>query len=176
MFNLVPSETHRNWVTNDQSWNICSNIKEPGDPLFYLHLYSEPHSSVNPAINLVTPPILNYTMSLTKILTSALLLSSALLAHTQVISGSARIIVLKSDDWRKVDIVKDKVGCVNNEGRFIDGKNIADCGIFTHLDDYPYTVSFVEGETGYGFDSFLTYTPALQSDRQLHFQRSEPGS
>ena len=115
-------------------------------------------------------------MSLTRILTSAVLLSSALLAHTQVISGSARIIVLKSDNWQKVDIVKDKVGCVSNEGRFIEGKNIADCGIFTHLDDYPYTVSFVEGETRHGLDSFLTYSLALQPERQLHLQRPDPGS
>jgi len=84
-------------------------------------------------------------MSFCKVLASAVLLTSALLAHAQDVSGSARILVLKSDNWSKVDVVKDKVGCISNEGRFVDGTKADDCGIFTHEPKYPYTLSTKNG-------------------------------
>jgi hypothetical protein len=93
-------------------------------------------------------------MSLSKTLTSAILLASAIVAHAgsaattgvtqKDFTGIGHIFVLESDDWTKAD-PKQKVGCLNNNGSFVKEANDKDCGVFTRLDDYPYTLSTKSG-------------------------------
>lgn len=81
-------------------------------------------------------------------LTSLLLLSSALIAHAKVtqqdFTGIGNIFVLNSSDWRTAS-PDQKVGCLDNNGRFIKDESKSDCGTFTRLDDYPYTLSSTKG-------------------------------
>ena len=81
----------------------------------------------------------------TTLLTTLLLLSTPLLSTAQVtqndFTGIGQILVLNSSDWRKVDPAKDKVGCLADNGGFINPKDTKECGIFTPLKVYPYTLS-----------------------------------
>jgi len=80
--------------------------------------------------------------------TSLFLLASALLAHAGIeqkdFSGIGHIIVLKSEDWSTAT-PKDAVGCLNDAGKLILNKTAEECGVFSRLDDYPYTLSSKKG-------------------------------
>lgn len=86
-------------------------------------------------------------MTLFKLSSSLLLLSCAILAQAKVtqqdVSGLANIWVLNSSDWRTAS-PKQKVGCLDNNGRFTNSTD-DDCGVFTKLVDYPYTISSKTG-------------------------------
>jgi hypothetical protein len=90
-----------------------------------------------------------------RLFTSLLVLASALLAHAGVqqsdYNGVGRIYVLKSADWRTAT-PKSKVGCLNHHGKFV-GINSTDCGIFSRLDDYPYTLSSKQGNCTFEDDT-----------------------
>jgi len=62
------------------------------------------------------------------------------------LSGTSQILVLWSEDTSTAT-PELTVGCLDDDGRFInhkekDGEN---CGTFTVLDDYPYTISSLVG-------------------------------
>jgi hypothetical protein len=59
-------------------------------------------------------------------------------------TGIGNIHVLNSSDWRTAspDL---KVGCLDDKGKFISPKSDEDCGVFSRLDDYPYTLSSKHG-------------------------------
>jgi hypothetical protein len=87
-------------------------------------------------------------MSLSNLLTSAVLLSSVIIAAQAGITqkdftGIGHIFVLKSDDWSKAT-PQQKVGCLDDDGRFIN-EDAKGCGVFARLDKYPYTLSSKSG-------------------------------
>jgi hypothetical protein len=59
-------------------------------------------------------------------------------------SGIGRIHVLASSDWSTAT-PNNTVGCLDDSGKFVadDGSN--NCGTFSRLDDYPYTLSSKTG-------------------------------
>lgn len=89
-------------------------------------------------------------MSLFTFLTAALFLSSAIVAQAgsatpagvtqKDFTGIGHIFVLKSNDTSNAT-PQQKVGCLDNNGRLIYEDNVSDCGVFTHLNTYPYTLS-----------------------------------
>ena len=90
----------------------------------------------------------SFIMSLFKFCATFVFLSSALLAQCGIsqkdFSGVGHVLVLNSSDWRYAT-PKQTVGCLDNDGRFIAPKDDSDCGTYTRLDDYPYTLSSKEG-------------------------------
>lgn len=84
-----------------------------------------------------------------------LVLGSALLAHAGVqqidFTGVGHIYVLKSDDWRSATPTQ-KVGCFNDHGKFVSA-NTTDCGTFSRLNDYPYTLSSKYGNCTFEDDT-----------------------
>ncbi|KAF2710775.1 hypothetical protein K504DRAFT_475722 [Pleomassaria siparia CBS 279.74] len=87
-------------------------------------------------------------MSFSNILTSVLLLSSAIVASAGVtqkdFTGIGHIHVLKSDDWRKATPAQ-KVGCLDDQGLFIKDDSPNDCAVFSRLNVFPYTLSSQSG-------------------------------
>lgn len=83
-----------------------------------------------------------------KSITTLFVLGFAAAANAGIVtgdfSGSGNIAVLVSDDWRKAS-PDDKVGCLNSHGKMIKDDGHEACGVFTKLDDYPYTLSTKEG-------------------------------
>jgi hypothetical protein len=77
-----------------------------------------------------------------------LLLSSALLAHAGIqqkdFTGTGHIFVLESEDWSKAT-PKNTIGCLNDAGKLVHVKTSKGCGIFSRLDDYPWTLSSRKG-------------------------------
>ncbi|EUC48944.1 hypothetical protein COCMIDRAFT_85945 [Bipolaris oryzae ATCC 44560] len=60
-------------------------------------------------------------------------------------SGIGNIYVLKSDNWQTAT-PKATVGCLDNNGKFISEKSPSNkCGVFSRLDDFPYTLSTSKG-------------------------------
>lgn len=83
------------------------------------------------------------------ILAPVVLLSSALLARAGGIaqkdfSGIGNIFVLNSSDWPSAT-PDQKVGCLDDNGKFINPDDEEDCGVFTRLANYPYTLSTKKG-------------------------------
>ncbi|KAF2688731.1 hypothetical protein K458DRAFT_293128 [Lentithecium fluviatile CBS 122367] len=81
-----------------------------------------------------------------KIVGLALLFASTIQAAVtqKDFTGIGNIHVLNSSDWRSASPAN-KVGCLDNRGKFINPANNSDCGVFSRLDKYPYTLSTVEG-------------------------------
>jgi hypothetical protein len=90
-----------------------------------------------------------------RLFSTFLVLASALLAHAGIqqidFTGVGHIYVLQSDDWRNAT-PKQKVGCLNDHGKFVSGNDIA-CGTFSRLNDYPYTLSSKHGNCTFEDDS-----------------------
>ena len=59
-------------------------------------------------------------------------------------TGIGNIFVLNSSDWRTAH-PSDKVGCLNGRGFFINPKSEKECGVFSRLATYPYTLSSQDG-------------------------------
>jgi hypothetical protein len=82
-----------------------------------------------------------------RLFSTLLILASALLAHAGIqqidFTGVGHIYVLESDDWQSAT-PKQKVGCLNDHGKFVSG-NKSSCGTFSRLADYPYTLSSKHG-------------------------------
>ncbi|KAF1844865.1 uncharacterized protein K460DRAFT_99827 [Cucurbitaria berberidis CBS 394.84] len=80
------------------------------------------------------------------LLTSLLVLLSFArsFAHAGVLQGDftgiGHIYVLKSSDWRTAS-PKSKVGCLDNHGKFVKDDKKDDCGVFSRLNEFPYTLS-----------------------------------
>jgi hypothetical protein len=95
-------------------------------------------------------------MSLLHFCTSLFILTTALLARAGVtqqdFTGVGHIFVLNSSDWRTAN-PEQKVGCLDNSGRFMAAKSEADCGTFVRLDDYPWTLSSKEGNCTFNDES-----------------------
>jgi hypothetical protein len=76
------------------------------------------------------------------------LLAFALLVHAGVNQGDfvglGHIAVLKSEDWHTAT-PQMKVGCLTNHGRFIGMNSRQECGTFSRLNDYPWTLSTKHG-------------------------------
>lgn len=74
----------------------------------------------------------------------AVLVSLALPAHAGIdqsdFTGIGRIYVLQSSDWRNAT-PKSTIGCLNDHGKLIKDAATEDCGVFSRLADYPYTLS-----------------------------------
>ncbi|KAF1363921.1 hypothetical protein EJ07DRAFT_101467 [Lizonia empirigonia] len=60
-------------------------------------------------------------------------------------TGIGNIYVLQSEDWRTADPSKDKIGCLNNNGKLITAENNTSCGTFTKTAAFPRTLSTAEG-------------------------------
>lgn len=60
-------------------------------------------------------------------------------------TGIGNIYVLQSEDWRTADPSKDKIGCLNNNGKLITAENNTSCGTFTKSAAFPRTLSTAEG-------------------------------
>jgi hypothetical protein len=82
-----------------------------------------------------------------RLFSSLLILASALAAHAGIsqidFTGTGRIYVLESDNWTNAT-PKQKVGCLDNHGRFVS-ESPHSCGTFERLNDYPYTLSSKHG-------------------------------
>jgi hypothetical protein len=82
-----------------------------------------------------------------RLFSTLLVLTSALLAHAGIqasdFTGIGHIHVLKSDDWSTAT-PDAKVGCLNDHGQFVSS-NSAECGTFSKLGVYPYTLSTKHG-------------------------------
>jgi hypothetical protein len=78
-----------------------------------------------------------------RLFSSLLILASALAAHagiTQIdFTGLGKIYVLESDNWTSAT-PKQKVGCLDDHGRFVS-ESPHSCGVFERRNDYPYTLS-----------------------------------
>ncbi|KAF2651673.1 hypothetical protein K491DRAFT_770421 [Lophiostoma macrostomum CBS 122681] len=76
------------------------------------------------------------------------LLSSALCARAAVtqadFTGVGNIFVLNSSDWRTAT-PDSTVGCLDDNGWFINYEDKKECGTFSRLDNYPYTLSSKSG-------------------------------
>ncbi|KAF2729887.1 hypothetical protein EJ04DRAFT_537587 [Polyplosphaeria fusca] len=100
-------------------------------------------------------------MSLLRFCTSLFFLTTALLSRAAVtqkdFSGVGHIYVLNSSDWR-TGSPKQKVGCLDNNGRFLAEKSLDDCGTFVRLDDYPWTLSSKEGNCTFNDETTATNT------------------
>ncbi|KAF2119148.1 hypothetical protein BDV96DRAFT_610919 [Lophiotrema nucula] len=87
-------------------------------------------------------------MSLFKFCATFVFLSSALLAQCGIsqkdFSGVGHVLVLNSSDWRYAT-PNQTVGCLDQNGRFIAPTDDIECGVYTRLDDYPYTLSSTLG-------------------------------
>lgn len=59
--------------------------------------------------------------------------------------GSGKIAVLATENWQYVSPIKDRVGCLNSHGKLIKNDGDEACGVFTRLDNFPYTLSTKEG-------------------------------
>lgn len=59
-------------------------------------------------------------------------------------TGIGHIYVLQSDNWQTAS-PKSKVGCLNEHGKFVKDASKKSCGVFSRLDDYPYTLSTLQG-------------------------------
>ena len=60
-------------------------------------------------------------------------------------SGIGHIYVLKSDNWQTAT-PKATVGCLDTNGKFISDKSpFNKCGVFSRLEDFPYTLSTSKG-------------------------------
>lgn len=83
-----------------------------------------------------------------KLLAALYLISLALLARAGIqqkdFTGVGRIYVLQSADWRSATPAS-KVGCLSNSGKFVKDDSDDDCGVFSRLEDYPYTLSTKSG-------------------------------
>jgi hypothetical protein len=90
-----------------------------------------------------------------RLLSTLLVLGSALLAHAGVqqidFTGVGHIHVLKSADWRTAT-PKQKVGCLDDHGKFVS-ENTTECGTFSRLNDYPYTLSSKHGNCTFEDDT-----------------------
>ncbi|KZM24537.1 hypothetical protein ST47_g4217 [Ascochyta rabiei] len=60
-------------------------------------------------------------------------------------TGIGNIYVLKSENWGTASPTKDKIGCLNDSGKLVATTDEAACGIFTRLNDFPYTLSTKKG-------------------------------
>jgi len=79
-----------------------------------------------------------------KLIALATIAFSALLAHAQDFTGVGNIQVWNSSDWRTAN--PDKiVGCLDTKGKFLNPLHDTDCGVFTRINDYPYTLSSKDG-------------------------------
>jgi hypothetical protein len=82
-----------------------------------------------------------------RLFSSLLILASALAAHAGIsqidFTGIGHIYVLESDDWINAT-PKQKVGCLDDNGRFVS-ESPHSCGTFERLNDYPYTLSTKRG-------------------------------
>jgi hypothetical protein len=98
-----------------------------------------------------------------------LLLTSALLVHASVNQGDfigrGHIAVLQSEDWRTAT-PKMKVGCLNNRGRLIALNSTQECGTFSRLNDYPWTLSTKHGNCT--FDD-----PSMERNMDSQYGRSD---
>lgn len=104
-------------------------------------------------------------MALSKILTSVVLLSSALVAQAAAVSqkdftGIGHIFVLNSSDWSKATPAQ-KVGCLDDDGRFIDDEYVKECGVFARLDTYPYTLSSKNGNCTFDDEKTVANTDSV---------------
>ena len=74
--------------------------------------------------------------------------SSALVAQASItqadFTGTGNIFVLNSSDWRTAT-PDSTVGCLDDSGTFLNYKDKSECGTFTRISDYPYTLSSKEG-------------------------------
>jgi hypothetical protein len=93
-----------------------------------------------------------------------LLLTSALLVHAGVnqsdFIGLGHIAVLKSDEWQTAT-PKMKIGCLNNHGRFIGMQSTQKCGMFSRLNDYPWTLSTKHGNCTFNDQSMERNTDSV---------------
>ncbi|KAF2128873.1 hypothetical protein P153DRAFT_292137 [Dothidotthia symphoricarpi CBS 119687] len=82
--------------------------------------------------------------------------SLALVAHAAItqadFTGIGHIQVLASDDWSTAT-PNDTVGCLDTYGKFIASNNTDDCGVFSRLDTYPYTLSTAAGNCTFNDES-----------------------
>jgi hypothetical protein len=90
-----------------------------------------------------------------RLLSTLIVVGYALLAHAGVqqvdFTGVGHIYVLKSADWRTAT-PKEKVGCLDDHGKFVS-ENTAECGTFSRLNDYPYTLSSKHGNCTFEDDT-----------------------
>jgi hypothetical protein len=106
-------------------------------------LHYKPSTISTSTLSKPTPSI-----KMSRLFTPLLLLTSALLAHAGVsqkdFTGLGHIYVLESEDWAKAT-PNDTVGCLNDAGKLVVGKTDKHCGVFSRLDDYPWTLSSKKG-------------------------------
>ena len=68
-------------------------------------------------------------------------------------SGLGHIYVLASSDWRTATPAS-KVGCLSSHGKFISDDDLkADCGVFSRMEEFPYTLSSSKGNCTFDDDS-----------------------
>jgi hypothetical protein len=83
-----------------------------------------------------------------QLFSTLLVLASALLAHAGIqqsdFTGIGHIYVLKSDNWPTATPA-DKVGCLDDHGKLFMSSDSAECGTFSRLANYPYTLSTKQG-------------------------------
>ncbi|KAF2878470.1 hypothetical protein BDV95DRAFT_479776 [Massariosphaeria phaeospora] len=101
-------------------------------------------------------------MAVKQAILSLVLFSSALLSQAQEItqqdfSGSGHIHVLNSSDWRTGN-PNQKVGCLDNDGRFVADNSTSNCGVFTRLSVYPYSMSTKKGNCTFQDENTVTNT------------------
>ncbi|KAF2033410.1 hypothetical protein EK21DRAFT_58697 [Setomelanomma holmii] len=67
-------------------------------------------------------------------------------------TGIGKIYVLQSEDWRTAT-PESKIGCLNDHGKIISVNSTSACGVFSRLDDYPYTLSSKYGNCTFEDDT-----------------------
>ena len=108
------------------------------------------------------------TMSFFNFFTGVFLLSSSILVQAGVtqkdFSGVGHIFVLNSSDWKTAS-PEQKVGCLDNDGRFINEKSLEECGTYYRLNDYPYTLSSKEGNCTFDDENTVANTDSYYGKR-----------
>lgn len=91
-----------------------------------------------------------------KLLAPLTLLALALGAQAGItqkdFTGIGRIAVIASSDWATAN-PKSKVGCLSTRGRLVTEDSREGCGVFSRLDDYPYTLSTKAGNCSFSDES-----------------------
>jgi hypothetical protein len=100
-------------------------------------------------------------MGLFKFLVPAVVLSSALSAQAAItqddFKGVGNIFVLNSSDWTTAT-PDDTVGCLNDDGWFINYQNTNECGVYTRSDVFPNTLSTKQGNCSFSNPNTPTNT------------------
>lgn len=89
----------------------------------------------------------------------SLALASAVqaLSSQKDFTGVGNIYVLNSSDWRTAN-PRAPVGCLDDHGKFINPYNYSDCGQFSRLADYPWTLSSAAGNCTFNDETQETNT------------------